>query len=694
MAAGNVPTGNVSAFYGNTTAGLTASPTAIDAAIQDIIQTINDNWSWLQSLVAQPELGFPDGSVTTNKIRDLAVSTQKLADAGVTTIKIADGTITTAKLADMLITAAKIADGTITEPKYGTGSVSSRAIATGAVGATKLDPALYQQYGDIALNARFGQIDAQLAEKVQKGTIEINVKDYGLDVGGGINDDTVAITNAISAISTLGGGRLFFPRGRYKVTPSANGALAFSNMSNFEITGDKGAEIFCDPVLVNSSNLGNNRLLRFTGCKHFSIHGLKFKMQLDFASTIPSGSTREDQTIFIYSYADSINEDFNIYDNEFEYYGPQLHDPLDGETSRLSTIAIGSDTNIGPTSRLTNNFSVFSNKFNSCLGRTVYLLLSENGSVYGNQFKDLGALIYPDGSMKTWAVALAIRILGCKNITATGNTINGYKGELVNPDNNLGAVVGFVCGGGVTGGISEDVTITGNVINFNNTGGYGLGLDSCRNVIFADNTIEGTESFTDGQTYGVRSEEISDTSHNVKVHDNIFRNLNISFDLKSTADKYDNIQVYNNDFIVGTNNTSIFNTTGTKANIGDNYYSDKASICAGPGRQRKIYATSPPTTGTYTRGDICYNTDWDIGGSGGKSPIRSWVYQYNNGTINVWRPLDFSILKGTTPPAIPSWSGSAESHTGLLFIDSATVSNGVHCHYNGSIWVKYDGTAR
>jgi hypothetical protein len=44
MATGHVPTANINALYTNTTAGTTADPNVIDAAIQDIVSTINSNW--------------------------------------------------------------------------------------------------------------------------------------------------------------------------------------------------------------------------------------------------------------------------------------------------------------------------------------------------------------------------------------------------------------------------------------------------------------------------------------------------------------------------------------------------------------------------------------------------------------------------------------------------------------------------
>lgn len=56
MTAGPVPTSNLTAFYTNTSGGTPASPTAIDAAMGDIVQTINDNYAYAAGLVASNKL--------------------------------------------------------------------------------------------------------------------------------------------------------------------------------------------------------------------------------------------------------------------------------------------------------------------------------------------------------------------------------------------------------------------------------------------------------------------------------------------------------------------------------------------------------------------------------------------------------------------------------------------------------------
>lgn len=86
------------------------------------------------------------GSITADKIQNLAVTTAKIADnaataakfatGAVTTAKITDANITTVKIADGAITSAKIADGAITrnfKPSSGSASAGTTSTSTGAI---------------------------------------------------------------------------------------------------------------------------------------------------------------------------------------------------------------------------------------------------------------------------------------------------------------------------------------------------------------------------------------------------------------------------------------------------------------------------------------------------------------------------------------------------------------------------------
>ena len=73
-------------------------------------------------------------------------------------------------------------------------------------------------------------VQAKLAQTV-------SVKDFGAK-GDGVTDDTVAIQNAINAISTIGA-VLYFPSGIYKVSSTSSNALV--GLSNVKLQGVKGA---------------------------------------------------------------------------------------------------------------------------------------------------------------------------------------------------------------------------------------------------------------------------------------------------------------------------------------------------------------------------------------------------------------------------------------------------------------------
>lgn len=151
---GNVPTTNLNAYYATTTPGNTINSGVIDPALQDLAQTINDNYALFSNFITALELPIPDQSIVTRHIRNSAIITSKLANLGVTTEKLADGSVTLAKLADLVVTAAKIANGTITEPKYADASVSNRALAEQSVTASKLDPSLLNSFTEPALQAQ------------------------------------------------------------------------------------------------------------------------------------------------------------------------------------------------------------------------------------------------------------------------------------------------------------------------------------------------------------------------------------------------------------------------------------------------------------------------------------------------------------------------------------------------------------
>ncbi|AIQ34227.1 hypothetical protein R50345_06100 [Paenibacillus sp. FSL R5-0345] len=251
----NVPMTNVNAYYSNTSPGNTILSNVIDAAIQDIVQAINDNWAIYESFVTNVTLPIPDQSIVERHIRNLAITNPKLAPSAVTNDKIADSTITAAKLADLLITTAKLADlsvtngklvasavtgdkianstittdklqdllittaklaeQSVTEPKLGTSSVSSRALAPQSVQARHIDQSILNPITDAGIQVKFGLIDEQLADIESRLAIDIRAFDFGILPGEIVDEEKLA---AFFMHCNENNGRAVFDSGTYYYT--------------------------------------------------------------------------------------------------------------------------------------------------------------------------------------------------------------------------------------------------------------------------------------------------------------------------------------------------------------------------------------------------------------------------------------------------------------------------------------------
>lgn len=87
-----------------------------------------------------------------------------------------------------------------------------------------------------ALNTELDNVKADLAEKVNKGELVINVKDYGA-LGDNIKDDTGPIQWAIDYAYSMDGGTVYIPAGIYKINGTIhvkeNVKLLFSENATF-----------------------------------------------------------------------------------------------------------------------------------------------------------------------------------------------------------------------------------------------------------------------------------------------------------------------------------------------------------------------------------------------------------------------------------------------------------------------------
>lgn len=76
MASGYVPTSSITALYNNTTAGVTADPAAVDAAIQDIVSTVNGNYDYITSAFDSSKLS----DMSIKNVKDYGAKGNGVAD--------------------------------------------------------------------------------------------------------------------------------------------------------------------------------------------------------------------------------------------------------------------------------------------------------------------------------------------------------------------------------------------------------------------------------------------------------------------------------------------------------------------------------------------------------------------------------------------------------------------------------------
>jgi hypothetical protein len=197
-------------------AGTRAVSQQIDDELNQLVDAHNTLDNTINNHKNNAVLDHPDGSVTTNKLANNGVTTSKLADSAVTAPKIQDGAVTTPKIASGAVTTDRLADNSVSTNKIVSGAVTREKIAAGAVGSRELDPSLLEQYGDIATNAKFQEVDDKIGIL---SSVEVNIKNYNpyLD---GVNDDSTAINNAINAVNnainvlTSSSVRIVFPYGK------------------------------------------------------------------------------------------------------------------------------------------------------------------------------------------------------------------------------------------------------------------------------------------------------------------------------------------------------------------------------------------------------------------------------------------------------------------------------------------------
>src|SRR5574343_336588 len=149
------------------------------------------------------------GSITSDKIQNLAVTTAKIADNAATAAKFATGAVTTAKITDANVTTAKIASGAVTSAKLADGAItyakksapsivlSGNSLSSSSfspsyastINASLVRPLIYTISGSsltLVRNSSLGQSSGSVF--LQKNGSVVSVSGIGcyLDAGGGI----------------------------------------------------------------------------------------------------------------------------------------------------------------------------------------------------------------------------------------------------------------------------------------------------------------------------------------------------------------------------------------------------------------------------------------------------------------------------------------------------------------------------
>lgn len=131
----------------NTSPGTPASSAAMDGAILEIVDKVNENYDLAQAT----ELGFTNHK--TSGVLDHP-----------------DGSVTTSKIGDGQVTTSKFPNGAVTTPKIANRNVTREKIEIAAVGYQELDPTLTTLIPNIAIQMKFQDIDVQLADTEQQIT--------------------------------------------------------------------------------------------------------------------------------------------------------------------------------------------------------------------------------------------------------------------------------------------------------------------------------------------------------------------------------------------------------------------------------------------------------------------------------------------------------------------------------------------
>lgn len=466
----------------------------------------------------------------------------------------------------------------------------------------------------------------------------ISVKDFGA-VGDGVTDDTVAIQAAIDS----GAKNIVIPSGTYALGSYVN----VSSVNDLTIRGE-GNPVLFQPSGKNASSAFSVSFFRFTSCSNVTISGLKINGNRSAYATVNAYFANADnfRAFWIVGCANVVVQDCVIEN----WQGPVIKVVALGATGGLTIPDIRADAALPGC----NGLKVIGNKFSYC-GTPVqvnpsssYNIYVQNNTIFNTDYS--AVTIYPHGY----------------NVFVQDNTMEEIGRVTTGPLPNDGfAIRYYECAGGVISGNQINKCDYGIVLLYGTIDFVPRNISIVNNVIIDDAQYgtTGASIAVTGDSLQIEGNVIGQSStaakyiavelegHDITFTDNVInyspsgagQSFRIGYDALHGTATYscENINVTNNRIAVTSGFYGILLNPAATVDgvyIGQNKISGQSGPEVYDPNNEVIYlitgskATAAPTTGTWKRGDIVYNSTPSAGS------IMGWVC-VTAGTPGTWVPF-------------------------------------------------------